>query len=457
MTRRLPRFFVWGLPIALGTSIVLAGASLVALLSTGVLSTSAPAWTTEVRFMGRPFTVNVPGVVRLATAPGVARLLDGRVLNTRIGQLHFIRQASTLHVQCQPCRISHPDLAAVPVVIRSIQLTLERNRDDVVGALQIDSLRMPLTARLAADRIDVNWNLPTTELANLYRVFGAAIPEARYARIAGTIQAQGILSLPLRKSSVVFGMADVEVGGLLTEQLQYGWFRFKCAQPDGRPRIVITGDAEKPWVASDAMGRHLAAALLAAEDQRFHEHAGFDIEEIAASLAQLEDGRPTRGASTITQQLARTLFTGGERTAVRKLRELLYAIEMERTLGKARILELYLNTVDWGPGLCGAKAAARAYFNKSPAKLTPIEAAWLVGILRHPHQAHATQFLVKTPERERAQWILMQMRDFPRSDRMRWAKEPLAFAAPKNRARAPAIAQATALPRSELPDFQSSN
>ena len=84
----------------------------------------------------------------------------------------------------------------------------------------------------------------------------------------------------------------------------------------------------------------------------------------------------------MTQQLARTLFTGGEKTAARKLRELLYAIEMERTLGKPRILELYLNTVDWGPGLCGARAAARTYFRKRPEQLTPLEAAWLAGILR---------------------------------------------------------------------------
>ena len=135
-----------------------------------------------------------------------------------------------------------------------------------------------------------------------------------------------------------------------------------------------------------------------------------------------------RGGSTITQQLARTLFTGGERTAVRKLRELLYAIEMERTLGKARILELYLNTVDWGPGLCGARSAARAYFGKSPARLTALEAAWLAGVLRNPHDAWDQQFAARQPDRARATQVLMQMRDWPKRQRERFAAQPLAFA-----------------------------
>ena len=128
----------------------------------------------------------------------------------------------------------------------------------------------------------------------------------------------------------------------------------------------------------------LPAAVLAAEDQRFELHPGYDDIELASLLASVEPEGLRRGASTLTQQLARTLFTGGEKTVARKLRELLYAIEMERTLGKPRILELYLNTVDWGPGLCGARAAARTYFRKRPEQLTPLEAAWLG---RHPARA----------------------------------------------------------------------
>ena len=200
-----------------------------------------------------------------------------------------------------------------------------------------------------------------------------------------------------------------------------------------RARRVVTGDGEARWVALDRMG-YLPAAVIAAEDQRFREHAGIDEAEVALLLADLDEDGPKRGASTLTQQLARTLFTGGERTVARKLRELLYATEMERTLGKNRILELYLNTVDWGPGLCGARSAARTYFRKRPDQLTPLEAAWLAGILRAPHVAHGHQFLAGQPEVERARRVLLQMRELPRAERMRWAGKPLVLALPAKKA-----------------------
>ena len=138
-----------------------------------------------------------------------------------------------------------------------------------------------------------------------------------------------------------------------------------CRDAGGAARRTLTGDSEPRWITLDRMGM-LPAAVLAAEDQRFELHPGYDDTELASLLASVEPEGLRRGASTLTQQLARTLFTGGEKTVARKLRELLYAIEMERTLGKPRILELYLNTVDWGPGLCGARAAARTYFPQAP-------------------------------------------------------------------------------------------
>ena len=283
----------------------------------------------------------------------------------------------------------------------------------VSGWLAGDGFRVDLTAHLAVDRIRLQWQMPTTDLSALYRAFASVIPEARSARIEGSLQAQGVLDLPSRRSSVAFGVVGLEVGGLGTEALQFGWFHMTCAQPDGITRRVVTGDGEVRWVALDRMGPFLPAAVIAAEDQRFREHAGIDETEMALLLADLDEDGPKRGASTLTQQLARTLFTGGERTVARKLRELLYATEMERTLGKTRILELYLNTVDWGPGLCGARSAARTYFRKRPDQLTPLEAAWLAGILRAPHVAHGHQFLAGQPEVERARRVLQQMRELP--------------------------------------------
>ena len=91
-----------------------------------------------------------------------------------------------------------------------------------------------------------------------------------------------------------------------------------------------------------------------------------------------------RGASTLSQQLAKLLYVGDERSVARKVRELLYAVELDRTLGKARVLQLYLSVAPWGDGQCGAEAAALHYFGKRAAALDAAEAVWLASLLRNP-------------------------------------------------------------------------
>lgn len=415
-------------------ALCLAGAVSIIVLSNGVLSTAAPAWRTEVRIAGHAVRVNVPGLVRLATAPGVARLLDGHSLDTPAGRILFGRQDRAIVAVCAPCRLQHPALASTPLVVSRLELGAARTGATVTGWLAGEDIRVEYSAQLTVDRIRLEWQLPATDVALVYRALASVIPEAHGVRIEGTLQARGVLDLPRRRSSVAFGLTGLEVGGLGTEALQFGWFPLSCTQPGGIARRVVTGDGEARWVALDRMGPYLPAAVIAAEDQRFRDHAGIDEAELTLLLADLDEDGPKRGASTLTQQLARTLFTGGERTAARKLRELLYAAEMERTLGKTRILELYLNTVDWGPGLCGARSAARTYFRKRPDQLTPLEAAWLAGILRAPHVAHEQQFLAGQPDVERARRVLQQMRELPRAERMRWAARPLNLAIPAKKA-----------------------
>jgi len=171
----------------------------------------------------------------------------------------------------------------------------------------------------------------------------------------------------------------------------------------------------------------LARAVLAAEDQRFYEHGGYDLAELAAALADNQRGglgsHAGRGASTLSQQLAKLLVTGDERSPARKLRELLYAVEMEQTLGKNRILRLYLAHAPWGTGICGAEAASRRYFGRPAHALSPSQAAWLAAMLHNPaleaeHWAQAGQINVA-----RTQWVLMGMRALPRKERVRLVKE----------------------------------
>ena len=124
---------------------------------------------------------------------------------------------------------------------------------------------------------------------------------------------------------------------------------------------------------------------VASEDSGFWTHPGYDLDAIQEALDTWATGeeRP-RGGSTLTQQLAKNLFLDGDRTLVRKLRELLYALELERRLGKDRILELYLNVVELGPDLYGAGPACEMYFLKQPEGLSWKEAALLAAILPAP-------------------------------------------------------------------------
>jgi hypothetical protein len=437
----LPRFraAVWIRRAVLLTGVTaLAAGSTAAfvLAASGVFDRRAGAWTVPVEPLpGVIVNANVSGLLRLASSPLGLRLLDGRSTTVASGTLRFARDDETLVIRCAPCRIDHASLAAQRVSLPATELRITR-RAGAEGSNVLDlrltnaALEGSAVATLAPTGVTVQWQLPSVQLSAVYRALVDAIPEARSAQIGGTLQAQGRFTLPSFRATSTLSLRDFEVSGLGTERLQYGRFALACRNADGTPRPVVSGEGESNWVGLDALGPLLPAAVIAAEDQRFHEHTGFDETEIARVLAPGDgDALRPRGASTLTQQLARTLFVGSERTAARKLRELLYAVEMERTLGKPRILELYLNTVDWGPGLCGARAAARVYFGKRAAQLTPLEAAWLAGILRAPHAAHQQQFAVGKPEHERARWVLMQMRSLPKAERERWARRTLVLGA----------------------------
>ncbi len=419
-------------PLALGTLLGLLALALLAavtIATSRVLATGAGTWAVRVAIAPHAaFDLSVPGLLRLATTPLGLRVLDGQTRHTALGELQFRRAERTLVVRCAPCTIDDRRLHTQPVTIDAIDLRLTRRDAGLIdGWIASGGVQVPFGLRLRSDGIDIDWSIAPTDIAAIYRVLGSAIPEAAVATIEGRIEAKGSLALPAAIASTQVALDGFAVDGLGTEGLQSGAFGFRCS---GAARPMRMGDGQPDWFAADRLGELLPAAVRAAEDQRFGRHAGFDMEEIAHALSRASIDGAGRGASTITQQVARTLFTGADHTAVRKLRELLYAVEMERTLGEARIFELYLNTVDWGPGICGARAAARTYFNKAPKDLGALEAAWLAGILRNPHAAYRQQFVARRADTERASAVLMQMRALPRRIRERAAKQALVFAPP---------------------------
>ncbi|HEY0018399.1 MAG TPA: biosynthetic peptidoglycan transglycosylase [Longimicrobium sp.] len=141
--------------------------------------------------------------------------------------------------------------------------------------------------------------------------------------------------------------------------------------------------ATEPWVPLATVSPYLACAVVKAEDRRFFVHRGIHWRQLGKAV-----GRTARGArmggSTITQQLARNLYLGPERTVRRKAREALVARRLERSLGKPRILELYLNVIEWGDGVWGAEGAARGWFGKPAAELDAFESVFLSGLVAAP-------------------------------------------------------------------------
>jgi monofunctional biosynthetic peptidoglycan transglycosylase len=146
---------------------------------------------------------------------------------------------------------------------------------------------------------------------------------------------------------------------------------------------------EQIWVPYERISPWLIRSVLSGEDSRFFDHSGFDWEEIQKAIEKdWEDKGFTRGASTISQQLAKNLFLSTSKNPLRKLHEALITWELERVLGKRRILELYLNVIEWGEGIYGAEAAARHYFDISAAALRADQAAFLSAIIPNPRGAY---------------------------------------------------------------------
>jgi monofunctional glycosyltransferase len=139
------------------------------------------------------------------------------------------------------------------------------------------------------------------------------------------------------------------------------------------------------WVSYRHISPNLKRAVLVAEDDAFWQHEGVDFDELGKSIElDWARGRFVRGASTITQQLAKNLYLSPSRNPLRKLRELIIARRLEAELPKSRILELYLNVIEWGDGIYGAEAAARTYFHTSADQLDPAASALLAASIANP-------------------------------------------------------------------------
>ena len=181
------------------------------------------------------------------------------------------------------------------------------------------------------------------------------------------------------------------------------------------PPITITqvgglleyGKLKRDYVSYVEMGSNVKKAVIAAEDQSFFDHNGFDYKAIEKAMAYNQKGKKIRGGSTISQQTAKNVFLWQGRSWIRKGFEAVYTFIIELVWGKDVILERYLNSIEMGRGVFGVEAASKYYFNKSSQDLTKSEAAWIATILPNPQK-----YDPKNPSaylNKKHKWIMRQM------------------------------------------------
>ncbi|MGK6309480.1 biosynthetic peptidoglycan transglycosylase [Variovorax sp. DT-64] len=372
-------------------------------------------WPTRIKAGPFALEVGVPTAIRLATSSWFAPWLAGRSFKTEHGPVHvgWNEATSTLELDCAPCSARVPALGNTPLRLDNLRFTARRDAGSLNGVLEAtpaattvssvagdNVLRARWEGRLTQKSLQIHIDAPEAPIARWYSVLAPAIPELQRARIGGTLALRAQLDLPGHHLALHPRIEQFSVEGLGTEALLGA--RSSCGPPSR-----LTPDS---W---------LARAVIAAEDQRFFSHPGYDLVELTAALdANQKAAQVERGGSTLSQQLARLIVTGSERSAERKLRELLYAVEMEQTLGKPRILQLYLDNAPWGPdGLCGAEAAARRYFKRSARNLEPAQAVWLAAMLNNPGAALEKWQRDGRIDGERAKWVVEGLRGITRTQR----------------------------------------
>jgi len=404
--RRLQHRLLFALAFATLAGSIFATAVL--LIALQALKPEPDEWHTTVRVGPWQRELSMPGLIRWAAHPLAAPLLDGRTLHTHWGDWQLQRSGAQVQAACTPCRLQIAALGPTPLTVsRALLLAQHEGAGRFAGTLSLlegsHRIDVSFSAQLQRRGADLRLSMPATPMTTLVGAFAHDLPEAATVQVTGTLAFVATARWPEGSWQARPVVQDFSVAGLNTEKLLGAQLPPACrtTSGDGAP---LTG-----W---------LPRALVAAEDARFFEHPGYEIDQLlAAGQHNQRDGAPLRGASTLTQQLAKLTITGDERSAARKLRELLYAVEMERTLGKARILQMYLALAPWGDGVCGAERAAQVYLGKSASKVGPVSAAWLVSLLRNPDAQLRHFSQAKEIDRERVRQILAGMRPMSAAQR----------------------------------------
>lgn len=369
------------------------------------------------------------GLRRTDSGAWEVRVQRDLVLGPASGQVDIEASCAdtcTITLDAPALVLHHPFLASTPLPPSSAhaEVVWDLHGDGAVegnvsvGDTQVD-LKGTATLEPSAS-FDLDLELNDTPLAAVVALFGDTVPEARRARMRGTLGATGHWSWPDGAWSLTPRFNQLAVEGVIpdVEGLKYGPVSWAAPDEAGVPRLRRTGEGTRSFVPFLAAGL-FPHAVLAAEDSGFSRHLGIDPVAIQAAIdgAREEGIDSMRGGSTITQQLAKNLFLDTrERTLARKLRELLYTLELNRVLAKQRILELYINVVELGDDIYGVGPAASAYFLKQPARLTVTEVAFLAALLPAPRSLSRRAWHGGRTPKSRMNVIIGNMADMKRID-----------------------------------------
>ncbi len=242
--------------------------------------------------------------------------------------------------------------------------------------------------------VDLTLQMERVDFARLLHTWGLEAPESLRAGNAGAIDlGSAMLTATAR------GRTSQPASFVVTQKLDFtpprsmpppvlklrGDFVHQAVSESGAVRTMVVSPSSADFIPLDEVPPLFLRALLIAEDAGFYGHPGIDLREVPAALiTDWNRGGAARGASTITQQLAKNLFLSRDKQLGRKVQELSVTLLLEAALSKRRILEIYLNVIEWGPRLYGLRPAARAYFDREPADLTAAQMAFLISIIPGP-------------------------------------------------------------------------
>jgi penicillin-binding protein 1A len=268
----------------------------------------------------------------------------------------------------------------------------------------------------------------------------ALAPPSTVPRPGGTLDARAVIAGPLLAPSAWTVSAALDLSRMRAAAraappvgLRAPFVHRPSADGGAAPAIAV-GPANPDFVPIAELPVHVVRAITTSEDGGFFGHQGFDFEELRNAFAEgAAAGRVVRGGSTITQQVAKNLYLTREKTLTRKVREAAITLALEAAVPKERLLEIYLNVVEWGPGIWGLGPAARHWFGKDARELTPMEAAFLASIIPNPIRYHFMydRGAVSEAWRRRVDDVLLKMAEhgvIGDEDLARALAEPVVFA-----------------------------